>query len=327
MNSSRDSMNKQRTLFIVAIIVLIGIIGFLMINNNQKSKQVDEQALALEETEKLKLDLEKQYYEALSELESQRGTNEELNALIERQKEELKQQKNQISQLLSTRSDLNKARKELADLKTNVTRYLAEIKDLKELNEILSSENQEHQTKTSQLTEEVQRERTEKQDLATQRSALTTEKEKLERTNTSLSRKVNRASVINATNIVVTGLQVKSSGKERKKSRAGSVDRLKVCFSAAENLITDSGYERYYVRIVSPGGYTLGTESDGSGSFTSSDDNSSIRYTVIKEFDYSNTKQDICINWDQENDFQKGEYKIEIYNKGYLAGSSSFKLK
>jgi predicted nucleic acid-binding Zn-ribbon protein len=327
MNSSRDTMNKQRTIFIVTIIVLIGVIGFLLINNNQKTKQVEEQTVALEETEKLKSDLEKQYYEALSELESQRGTNEELNALIERQKEELKQQKNQIGQLLNSRADLNKARQQIADLKNNVDRYLAEIKDLKELNDILNSENQSLQTKTTQLSAEVEKEKTEKQELAIERSVLSNEKDKLEKNNSVLSKKVNKASVLNASNIVVTGLQVKSSGKERKKSRAGSVDRLKVCFAVAENNIADSGYERYYIRIVAPGGFTLGTESDGSGSFSSSDDNTSIRYTLIKEFDYNNNKQDICLNWDQDNDFQKGEYKIEIYNKGYLAGSSTFKLK
>jgi hypothetical protein len=149
----------------------------------------------------------------------------------------------------------------------------------------------------------------------------------LEKNNTILSKKVNKASVLNASNILVTGLQVKSSGKERKKSRAGSVDRLKICFTVAENDIAEGGYERYYIRVVAPGGFTLGTESDGSGSFPSSEDNTSIRYTLIKEFDYKNNKQDICINWDQDNDFQKGEHKIEIYNKGYLAGSSTFKLK
>ncbi len=41
----------------------------------------------------LKADLEQQYYQllALSELEGMRGSNEELNALIEQQKEELAQ--------------------------------------------------------------------------------------------------------------------------------------------------------------------------------------------------------------------------------------------
>jgi uncharacterized protein (DUF3084 family) len=327
MNNSKDSMNKQRTLFIVTVIVLIGIIGFLLINNNQKTKVVQEQAVEIDEIERLKLDLEKQYFEALSELESQRGTNEELNALIERQKEELKQQKKQIGQLLNTRSDLNKARQQIADLKTNLSNYLEEIRDLKEMNEMLSSENQQLQVKTSQLSEEVQRERSAKQELSAVKETLSSEKERLERNNQNLSKKVNKASVIQVSNLQITGLEVRSSGKERKKSKAGSVDRLRICFTAAENTIAESGYERYYIRIVTPAGVTLGTDSDGSGSFNSSDDNSSIRYTLIKEFDYSNTKQDICVNWDQDNPFGKGDYKIEVYNKGYLAGSSVFKLK
>ena len=39
-------------------------------------------------TEKLKQELEKQYHEALSDLEEMRGTNEEMDALIEQEKVE-----------------------------------------------------------------------------------------------------------------------------------------------------------------------------------------------------------------------------------------------
>jgi myosin heavy subunit len=327
MNSSKESMNKQRTIFIVTVIILIGIIGFLLINNNQKSKLVQEQTVEIDEAEQLRVDLEKQYFEALTELESQRGTNEELNSLIESHKEELRQQKNQINQLLSTRTDLNKARQQITQLKTNVDRYMAEIQELKELNEILSSENKELQTKTTQLSQDIERERIEKQEIASQKSAIITEKDQLAQSNVSLSKKVTKASVIPATNITTTGLLVKASGKESKKSRANNVDRLRICFSAGANNIAESGYERYYIRIVTPSGVTLGSDTDGSGSFNSSTDNSQIRYTMIKEFDYSNEKTDICVNWDQDNDFQKGVYTIELYNKGYLAGTSTFKLK
>lgn len=323
----KDSMNKQRTLFIVTIIILLGIIGFLLVNNSQKTQLTQQQAQELDEAEKLRIDLENQYFEAISELEAQRGTNEELNAMIERQKQELLAQKNQITQLLNTRSELNKARQQIAEMKINIDRYLTEIRDLKEMNQLLTEENVQLQSKTTQLSQEIEKVQQEKMALDSEKTTISSEKEKLEKTNINLAKKVTKASVIPATNIVATTLQVTDRGKEKKKSKAGSVDRLKICFTVGENNIVDSGYERYYIRIIGPDGVTLGSEADGSGSFNSSEDNSTIRYTLIKEFDYANTKQDICTNWDKEGPFSKGNYKIEIYNKGYLAGSGSFKLK
>lgn len=44
------------------------------------------------ESTKVKADLEKTYYQALSDLEEMRGNNSELNAMIETQKTELKKQ-------------------------------------------------------------------------------------------------------------------------------------------------------------------------------------------------------------------------------------------
>jgi len=327
MYNAKESANKQRTILIVAIIVLVGIIGFLLINNSQKSKRMDEQASQLDETEKLKLDLEKQYYEALSELEAQRGTNEELNALIESQKEELKQQKNQISQLLATRTDLNKARAQIAELRGITDGYLAEIQVLKERNQLLEEENIELQEKTVQLTDEVQRERFEKEELASTKAAIASEKEKLEQSNVKLSAKVNKASVVKVSGLTVTGLEVRSSGKERSRKKASNVDRLRICFSANENAITEPGYERFYIRILDPNGVTLAVEADGSGTFTSNEDNKPIKYTLIKELDYDRNKADACVNWDQDAGFTKGLYKIEIYNKGYLSGATTFNLK
>jgi len=31
--------------------------------------------------------------------------------------------------------------------------------------------------------------------------------------------------------------------------------------------------------------------------------------------------------WEPNTEFQQGEYKVEVYNKGFLAGKGSFELK
>jgi myosin heavy subunit len=325
--SSTQNDNKQKTLFIVVTVVLVGIIGFLIINQSQQSKQISTQVEQLDDAERLQLDLERQYYESLSELEEQRGSNEQLNALIEAQKEELKQQRDQISQLIKTKSDLNSARQQITQLKTQTQTYLVELEDLRTKNMELEEFNRALVSEKEELVETVQKERMEKDELVSEKTSLMTERERLAQTNKDLSRKVSRASMIAVSKIDVQGLQIRSSGKERKKARANSVDRLRICFDTEQNPVAETGYERFYIRIIGPGGVTLAVETLGSGTFISSESGDQIRYTQIKELDYDNTKTQACLNWDQDGEFSAGDYNIEIYNKGYLAGKSTFKLK
>ncbi|MBK7425593.1 MAG: hypothetical protein IPI60_00435 [Saprospiraceae bacterium] len=321
------NQNRLKTIFIVVTAVLLGVIGFLLINSSQKSNQIDQQSVQLDEVEKLQLDLEKQYYEALSELEQQRGTNDELNSMIEAQKSELKQQKDQISQLIVSRNELGRAREQMKQMKANSDKYMTEIEDLKAKNEELFAQNENLTTQNSQLSQDIEKERIEKDEIASARAALMSDKEKLEMNNKDLSKKVSKASMVPVFKIKVDPLEIKKSGKEGKVSKAENTDRLRVCFSTGENKLTEPGYERFYVRIISPTGETLAVESMGSGNFNSTENNEQIRYTQIKEIEYNNDAVEACLNWDKENAFTKGDYKVEVYNKGYLAGATTFKLK
>ena len=87
--------SKQKLIAVSAVIIfllLATVIGLAVRLNNVGNTKA-ALSTQLDESEQLKAELEKQYYEALSELEEMRGSNEELNALIESQKEELKTQK------------------------------------------------------------------------------------------------------------------------------------------------------------------------------------------------------------------------------------------
>lgn len=325
MTTSKN--NNQKTFFIVTILVLLGIIGFLIINNFQQSKEVSIKEDQLEEAAGLQADLERQYYESLSELESLRGTNEELNTMIDAQKEELKQQKNQIAQLIKTKSDFNAAKAQIADLKVQTTKYVEELEELKAKNKELESVNQELSSANINLQEAVEKTKMEKDQIMSEKTNLETEKVELSQQNTQLAKKVSKASTVKVNNIDVTGVQIKSSGRERRRRRASSVDRLNICFTLEENIITDPGYERFYIRILSPQGETLSVEGLGSGIFISSENNQRIRFTQIKELEYDNTTQETCLHWEQDGPFTQGEYTVEVYNKGYLSGTGTFQLK
>ncbi len=323
------SSSSQRLIAIatVAIIALLGLNGYLIYSKVNQDKLVKKQNAELIEAEKLQTDLQKEYYQALSDLEEMRGSNEELNGMIEEQKGELKKQKDRISVLLKSETGLKQARTEIGQMKSMAQKYLNEIKDLKQQNEALSMTNLTLQEEKKTLTGEIQKERIANDELVTARAALTSEKERLESEKANLSKKVNIASVVRTQQISVEGYRLRNSGKEAIKKRAKSLDGLKICFNTLENQVVKAGQETFFVRIVNPLGETIVMESAGSGVLQLAESDTQIRYSSTTKVDFQNMGTTECLNWQPEIPFSSGEYQIEIYNKGHLSGSSTFSLK
>jgi len=330
MSFSKDSKQRLTAIGAVAIVALLGICAFLMFQNVNHNQTIVQQEVKIDEAEKLKLELEKQYYASLSELEEMRGSNEELNALIDQQKIELKEQKDKVARYIrqgkSTKNDLAKAREEMTNLRVQMDGYMSENNKLKTDNEILVQQNGELNAVKATLEGEVATARVMNEELVTAKAALVSQKESLENENASLSDKVNIASVVKVMSVKGEGFKIRKSGKVIGKNRASAVDRIRVCFDATDNLVVEGGVEKFYVRIINPTGETLAVENLGSGILTSSV-KEEIRYTKVKEIDYSNEATQACMLWEPNTEFQQGEYKVEVYNKGFLAGKGSFELK
>lgn len=325
-NNPTPAPRNNKTGFIVAIAILaIAAIGLLVTSISQNQAKT-ELSSKLNESDKLKADLEKQYYSALSELEEMKGSNEEMNALIEKQKEELTAQKDRIDVLLRDSKNLGAARTELKNLRAQVVQYVAEINQLKQQNgELTANVNQLSEEKTT-LQTNLEQERTARTEVETARAALVSEKETLEKDKQALSSKVNFASVIKVSGIEVQGLKAKSNGKFSKERQAKDVTQLQICFNTTTNEVAEAGNEIYHIRVIDPQGVTLSVEDLGSGVFKSST-GEEVSFTTAKEFDYNQTASQLCTNWTPNQPFTKGTYKVEVFNKGYQAGSTSFTLK
>ena len=328
MNNPDSGNSRQRLIAItsVVIVALLGVNVFLLINKFKQDRQKTELSAKLDETESVRADLEKQYYDALSQLEQMKGSNEELNALIDRQKEELSSQKSRIDDLLATKGNLDRARAEIKKLTGQVEQYLAEINQLRQENQELGDQNRMLSEEKVMLTGDLEAQRMTNEELAAAKAALTSEKEMVERERTVLAKKVDRASMIAVQSVEVTGLKRRSNDKSVKKSYADNVDQLQVCFNTTSNEVAENGKEVYYIRVLSPLGETLAVEGLGSGVFTAAD-NEQIRYTMDKEFNYNGAPQKMCTLWSPDQPFSKGKYEVEIYNKGFLAGKGSVVLK
>ncbi len=327
MSFSKDSKQKLTAVAAVVIVALLGLNAFLIYNNMQHKADNEALTVKLDEAKLLEAEIEKQYYDALTELETMRGNEENLNALIDQQKEELLDQKKKLSGSIRTKKDLKAAQAQLVNLKAQMEQYIADINTLKEENEMLAQANTQLTEEKTLLQGEVSKERQMNNELVSAKTVLISEKEALEGEKANLNATVLLASVVKTQNVSATGYKKKSSGKSKKKTHAKNIDYLKICFDATQNDVTNPGLEQFFVRIINPLGETLAVESLGSGITTNTKTGEEIRYTKIKELDYNNEKSQACFHWEPNAAFSKGNYEIEVYNKGYLSGTGTFNLK
>ena len=321
-----ENNSKQRIIAIAAVIIVALLAGnaYLLFNKMNQDNTITAQASEIDEQEKLKAELEKQYYESLSELEEMKTNNEDLNKMIEEQQAELKDQKDRVSRLLRDSKNLKSARSEMANMQTQLDGYISQVNDLKEQNAQLADANNQLAGERDQLQTDIT---TLGEEFQTTKATLVSEKEELTSKNANLSKTVVRASVINVQGVNVEGLKLKGNGKAKETDRADKVQQLKVCFNTTENAVAKPGKEQFYVRIINPTGETLAIEEMGSGIMSGSDSKEQIRYTKVKEYDYSNDETQLCFLWEPKVAFEAGTYNVEVYNKGYISGTGKFTFK
>jgi len=325
--ASKKSTNNVISIAIIAIVLLLGTVGYLWVQNNNLKDQIATYDNEIKTFTQTQAKLEKDYNLAISSLDELKGDNQELNLLIEKQKADLTAQKKKISSLIWKSKKLKQAKAEIENLKNQALAYVQEINDLREQNEVLTGANVRLQKDKSVLSEKLNLTSNKLSAKENENDSLFTLKEKLERDKKKLFVKANKASVIPVDDISVKGYILTSKGKYKRKRKAKNIELLKVCFDMLVNEIAESGEEEFYLRLISPDGNTVFDEKFGSGFLTKSIDSSPVKYTKKYNIDYSSSKENICLILKNDYQFKKGRYQVELYNKGYLTGSGSFKLK
>ena len=127
-------------------------------------------------------------------------------------------------------------------------------------------------------------------------------------------------------NVTTKAVDVRGS-KEKSKAKAKKVDKLNICFTTEANEVVPAGEETFYIRIIDPTGSPLAIESLGSGVARDKKSDGDFRYTTTATCNYSNGEAEVCGAWQPGQNFVKGRYNIEVFNKGYLVGTGQFNLK
>ncbi|MFN4079933.1 MAG: hypothetical protein ACK4NS_03445 [Saprospiraceae bacterium] len=316
--------NNMTTIMGIAIAALLGLSVFLLVSKYKTSKNLEAAQFELSAKTTALEELDVKYNDAKLQLEQQLGINQELDAKINEQLRELESSKSQIAQLIRQNKDYKAA---MASFERQKTQYLAEIDELKQKVGLLTEDNTRLANENQNLSVSLTETRSRLDEESTAKAALISEKTQLESERKVLSRKVDIASAVRVKNITVKSVDVRTSGKERTKSRASKVDKLNICFTTEPNEIVPAGEEVFYIRVIDPTGAPLAIESLGSGISTDKRNESEFRYTTTAIGNYSNGESDFCGAWQPGQNFVKGKYSVEIYNKGYLVGTGAFNLK
>ncbi len=317
----KDSFRNTVYLTIAfSFLFMLAIIGYLANNSFQLSKKIVQANVEYNNVHATYDELETQFEAALEELDYYVGVSGELNTLIEMQKEELKARRNDIAKLIYHGSQLEFARIQIRGLKEIARLFLVQIGQLKDVNTILLSTNKTLKNQKEDLFVQLSNQQMVNEQLTESKAVLVNHR-------AHMNRAIEIGSVIKVNNIEVKGLKVRPNGKAKKRKSSRKVDELQICITTTANEVVDSGPENFLVRIVNPRGETLANEALGDSYITLKESGETIPVTSGAEIQYQNKERDICWFWSPNLAFIPGNYKVEVYNKGYLAGAGKFKLR
>lgn len=140
--------------------------------------------------------------------------------------------------------------------------------------------------------------------------------------NTELAEVVENASVLNTLDLKGSGVIERTSGKVIPTERAGRADKIRVCFTVAKNTLVQAGDQELYVQVVDPSSHTLGLNEQVQF------DEKSFNYSIISKFNYENANLNICeFVGNNDKEFVKGRYVVNVFNEKHLVSTSEFTLK
>ncbi|MFA6260494.1 MAG: hypothetical protein WC760_03435 [Bacteroidia bacterium] len=300
---------RTRTIyFIIAILILLASNGIFVYNYFTTDKKLVKTEEELFATDSAKTALGKLLQETDLELENYKGKNAELDAFLKQKNDSLLEFAHRISILIRqnrvNKDQLDQALEEIDQLRYYKRKSITQIDSLSNQISLLNREN-------TGLKSTIDKEKRRNEDLTME--------------NVRLGNKVAIGSKLLTKQLVVTGIRVRSSGKEKLTIKVSQIEKLKVTFLIEPNYVTNPGPKQIFLKVVGPDGGTLYNENSGSGTFLFEGEDA--RYTAVKEIEFTQEGQAVSIYWEKGSPYEAGEYKIELYCEGMNIGKGSLLLK
>ncbi|HLF46698.1 MAG TPA: hypothetical protein VI548_09745 [Chitinophagaceae bacterium] len=303
------SKNYKNLIIGVLTVAFFGTLSFYLIEKNRSKKAIEDQQAQIALVTDEKSEIRKSFDESLVRLDSLSEINTKLNMELSDKNKEIASAKSEIRSILNKR---------------NVS-----VKELGRAKELIASLNE----KIFSMEQDMARLTQENQTLSQEKVVLIQEKEKLNQdlivtteVKDNLTKKVEIASTLNASNITITPVNVKKNEKEKISSTAKRVDKLVISFDV-NNRIAEQGMTDIYVLITGPDGQLISKEELGSGTFVTREEGEKLFTTKVALEIEPATKKLVEFSFKPGTDFIEGNYTIQIYQNGFMIGEGKRELK
>jgi dGTP triphosphohydrolase len=133
---------------------------------------------------------------------------------------------------------------------------------------------------------------------------------------------IQSASELSVAGLKGSALIVRSSGKQISTTKARKTDKVKICFSVAENRIAEKGDKTLFVQVLDANNNVLGENA------VVAFDDKTLNYSFKTEFNYTNKTLDICeFLTAPKKGFDKGNYFVNVFRSSDLIANTSFVLE
>ncbi|NHA07534.1 hypothetical protein G7092_27295 [Mucilaginibacter sp. HC2] len=302
-NQSGQPSKKNSNVIYFLIVVVLALLGTDVYLYLQKNKS--DTKIVYQHDEQTRLQTELDSLE--SQIEQVNAGKAKMSAALQAKNDSLQSKihvlRTQLAKGKLTKEELAKAQEDVKQLRYFVTKYTADIEELKKQNQSLT---------------------TERDTLKTNLATVAKKADTLTKQNQDLDAKVKVAQALKLAQANVVAYKVKSSGKEVDVTRASPAKKIKINFTVASNSIAIKSMHDIYVRIIDPTGNLI-TPADG-GTFSA--DNQDLQYTYKTSIDFKDDGSQYTIDWVNPNlPFQKGTYTVLLYADGGTMGKTGFTLK
>lgn len=304
--------DNRKLVYGILIAALVGTWGYIIYDKSKSGEQIKTLTTQYTAADSSRAAVETEYNDALARMDSLTGSNTKLKGDLALQQSSIDSLKNRIkSELGKKNADLSKARSMIKELNGKITDLLAQVEELKQQNQTLTTANQ---------------------DLTNQRDTLTVQKTRVEQnlaaSDSERTHVEDVGSTLHASDIDITALDIKRSGKEKVTSTAKKADVFRISFMLDENRIAPSGTKQLYVCVTSPDGHPVTIPANGSGTFQTREEGEKVFTNKVDVQYQQGQRMPVSFDWKPENGkYQTGAYKVQIYQNGYKIGEGTKSLK
>lgn len=305
--STTKSSGNSRIIFLVIIVVLLSVIGYLLFSNLKKDSTIENQDAKIEETE----------------------------GNLEAKIAELEQMQIQYQSLMLQNQELGRNNDSIQARLAELDEYIKQVKAgnakaVKDYKNTIARLNQDLVSKE----QEIIKLRSERDSLSVAVDGLKTTSAQLndslnstKNQNTDLQRQVAIASVLRAENVKVVALNDKGKEDIDGDFKTKSIYSLSFTFNLADNKVARKDKKQMMIRIIDPSGKVLFDVNNGGGFFMVADTKKDMQYTIKESILFDNSKQSVSMKYIKKDPYMVGTYSVEIWGEGYLIGESSFVVK